>query len=690
MKNNRQLAQNKYRADIDGLRAIAVLAVVGYHAFPNIIKGGFIGVDIFFVISGFLISTILFETLENGTFSFLGFYARRIRRIFPALLVVLVTCFVFGWFTLFVDEYKQLGKHIAGGAGFVSNFLLWGESGYFDNAAATKPLLHLWSLGIEEQFYIIWPLLLWSAYKLRFNFLIITVVVALISFALNIKGVETESIATFYSLQTRFWELLCGSLLAWLTIYKKNFIIERQARSVTLCDLLSVLGFILIAYGLYRITKNVYFPGYWALVPTIGTVLIISAGSKALLNRVLLSNKLLVWIGLISFPLYLWHWPLLSFARIIEGNSLTNINIHMAAVVVSFVLAWFTYRLIEKPVRFGNVGDEGKVKSTTLLVLMIIIGCVGYNTYQRDGLQFRSMAKKFNAYEKLMITSDKRQCIDLPYAHKKDGDWFCKIGNSNIAPTIFAYGDSHAFSLLPALEKLAADKNISILFQSQSGCLPLLGVRKKLLGIGSWLAKHNCSELNNRIFNYVKNNDIKNVFLISYWIYYPWYDIVPTNEITEFAAKYNEMHKVYERSMAIGWLDYGWLGGPWYSYGIYNTVQKYKRLGVNLYIFEDVPTQKLKPRDAIRKALVNGKEINQFSISKTEHQKKQKYISEKFSKLNKKSVNIINLDDLLCVDGTCSIEIDGSILYSGTNHLSVSGALVAYPKIKETFNSLKK
>ncbi len=162
--------------------------MVLFHAFPGLIRGGFIGVDIFFVISGYLISTIIFENLDRGSFSFREFYVRRIKRIFPALIVVLLACFAFGWFALLADEFNQLGKHIAAGAGFVSNIVLWGEAGYFDNSAETKPLLHLWSLGIEEQFYIVWPLLLWFAWKRKFNLLTIAVLIAIISLALNIKG----------------------------------------------------------------------------------------------------------------------------------------------------------------------------------------------------------------------------------------------------------------------------------------------------------------------------------------------------------------------------------------------------------------------------------------------------------------------------------------------------------------------
>jgi peptidoglycan/LPS O-acetylase OafA/YrhL len=318
------LSHPKYRPDIDGLRAIAVLAVVAFHAFPNWVKGGFIGVDVFFVISGYLISTIIFENLDKGTFSFSEFYARRITRIFPALILVLVACFVFGWFALLADEYRQLGKHIAAGAGFISNIVFWNEAGYFDNAADTKPLLHLWSLGVEEQFYIVWPLLLWFAWKRNFNLLTITILVATLSFIINIKGVQQDPVATFYSPQTRFWELLCGSLLAWMTLYKMNawttakskldgclalavYREKHPTNGKTLSNFLSFVGLILLTYGFCRINKELSFPGKWALVPVVGSVLIIAAGAKTWVNRVILSNKVLVWFGLISFPLYLWH-----------------------------------------------------------------------------------------------------------------------------------------------------------------------------------------------------------------------------------------------------------------------------------------------------------------------------------------------------------------------------------------------
>jgi peptidoglycan/LPS O-acetylase OafA/YrhL len=316
------LLHPKYRPDIDGLRAIAILLVLLFHGFPTKVSGGFIGVDIFFVISGFLISTIIYENLERGTFNFIDFYARRIKRIFPALLLVLVVSYTLGWFALLGDQYKQLGKHIAAGVGFVSNFVLWEEVGYFDNTAETKPLLHLWSLGIEEQFYVAWPLLLWLSWKARLSLPTITIIIALFSFGLNIKGIGNDATATFYSPQTRFWELLCGSLLAWFVLHEKRetylfnarfdrwllSLIPKRLSSTkrrTFANLSSLLGLLFIIYGTYRIDRNSSFPGEWAIIPVLGAVLLIFAGSEAWINRTILSNRILVWFGLISFPLYL-------------------------------------------------------------------------------------------------------------------------------------------------------------------------------------------------------------------------------------------------------------------------------------------------------------------------------------------------------------------------------------------------
>jgi peptidoglycan/LPS O-acetylase OafA/YrhL len=210
--------QASYRPDVDGLRAIAVLSVVIFHAFPTLLTGGFVGVDVFFVISGYLISSIIVKNLESGDLGFVEFYSRRIRRIFPVLILVLLVCLLVGWQVLMADEYAQLGLHIAAGAGFVSNFVLWAESGYFDTASDAKPLLHLWSLGIEEQFYIVWPLLMWSVHKAKIRFGLMVGLVLLVSFAWNVGTVGAQPVSAFYMPYSRVWELVIGALLAITTM----------------------------------------------------------------------------------------------------------------------------------------------------------------------------------------------------------------------------------------------------------------------------------------------------------------------------------------------------------------------------------------------------------------------------------------------------------------------------------------
>lgn len=334
-----------YRADIDGLRALAVLAVLGFHGFPNTIKGGFIGVDIFFVISGFLISTLILKGLNNHNFSFTEFYLRRTKRIFPSLILILSFCLVLGWFTLWVNEYKQLGKHIASSASFISNYIYWGEAGYFDSDPESKPLLHLWSLAIEEQFYILWPVLLWFCWKRGLNLLTILLSLSALSFIFNILWSYSDRTAAFYSLQTRAWELLLGGTLAWLEIYYGGVWLKRlifsspkNFPSKLVNNLLSVLGCVLIIFALVKVTSTNVFPGYWALFPALGSALIIAGGSKAWFNRNILSHPIAVWFGLISFPLYLWHWPLLFFAR----NS-TDDSLHSLVILAVLVISVFSH-----------------------------------------------------------------------------------------------------------------------------------------------------------------------------------------------------------------------------------------------------------------------------------------------------------------------------------------------------------
>mgnify|MGYP000252194055 CR=1 FL=1 len=465
LKEMAYLNHPKYRPDIDGMRAIAVLSVVLFHAFPSYIKGGFVGVDVFFVISGFLISSIIFEGLKKNNFSLGVFYSRRVNRIFPALLIVLSASWALGWFALFADEFMQLGKHIAGGAAFVSNIVLLKESGYFDNSAETKILLHLWSLGIEEQFYLIWPLTLWAAWKVRFNTLILIFSVAAVSFWLNISNIKTDAVSVFYSPQTRFWELQAGSFLAYVTM-NKDIVLPawRGTVSQIVRNCLSFAGIAMLVVAFSLVTKNNAFPGWWALLPTIGSVMIIAAGPHAWLNRTILSHKVVVFIGLISFPLYLWHWPLLTFARIIE-NGTPPPEISWAAVALSVLLAWLTYRLIETPLK--NVGS--RAKTVALTALMVVMGATGYATYKLNGIPDRRMIKFSEQINKQFVgplwqyTKNDSCMAKHPMAGTaKFGWWFC-MESKDANPTLMLIGTSFANHLYAGLAQNSDTKQNTIL-----------------------------------------------------------------------------------------------------------------------------------------------------------------------------------------------------------------------------------
>jgi peptidoglycan/LPS O-acetylase OafA/YrhL len=370
-------ATDTYRADIDGLRAFAVLSVVLFHAFPNVIRGGYVGVDVFFVISGYLISSILFSEMTESRFSLTTFYGRRIRRIFPALVVCLAVVLAYGFIALMPFELAQLGKHVFFGASFLSNIALWGETGYFDTAASLKPLLHLWSLGVEEQFYILWPALLWMAFRIKAPIGQLLLALFLMSFAINIALSMTSISAAFYSPFSRFWELLAGAGLAW----RREISLTPKARSW-----LSWAGLAALLTSVAVFTARMPFPGWLALVPVGGAMAMLAAGPEATVNRVVFSNRAAVFVGLISYPLYLWHWPLISYALIVRMEKPLTPLMAIALVASSFLLAWTTYRFIEHPIRFGAHRHR---RTVIISACMAALGACGLVVWMNKGFPER-------------------------------------------------------------------------------------------------------------------------------------------------------------------------------------------------------------------------------------------------------------------------------------------------------------
>ena len=436
--NSKALA---YRPDIDGLRALAVLFVLLFHAFPSLLPGGFVGVDVFFVISGYLITGLILRDLESGQFSLRHFYARRVRRIFPALCLVMAVSLGYGWLVLTAGEYQQLGRHVASGAAFLANFMFWREAGYFDNAADTKPMLHLWSLGIEEQFYMVWPPLLWLWWRRwrALSWLVIPLAGLSLGYSLHLAG--RDLVADFYSPLTRFWELLLG---AWLVYMARSGRLGGGFwRSVA-----APLGLLLVLLSLVWVHQGLAFPGGWALLPAVGAALLLGAGMQAGLNQHLLASPALVWLGLISYPLYLWHWPLLSMARIVASQT-PAAEVRALLLVLSVLLAWLTYRYLERPIRFGS---QRRWAVPVLCLCMVLLFTAGHNINRQHGLQFRHHDLLNADPASMVIGADrarlKPECL-LGNAKQLGLDWCFSDGRP--APNYVLLGDSKGEALFYGL-----------------------------------------------------------------------------------------------------------------------------------------------------------------------------------------------------------------------------------------------
>lgn len=489
MKESRQ-----YRPDIDGLRAIAIFGVVIYHAFPEIIPGGFVGVDFFFVISGYLISGIIFRQTLDGAFSFSDFYARRIKRIFPALLLVLIVTLVYGWNVMLSDEFVMLGKHVSGGLGFIQNIILYNESGYFDAASETKPLMHLWSLGVEEQFYIFFPFISLLFVKSKSRILYIVSGISLASFLYNVHLVYLNPSASFYLPFSRVWELMAGSFLAWLSLKKK------YSPSVFMSNVISFSGLLLVIASFALINKYDPFPGFLALMPVVAAALLIKAGDNSFINKRFLSAKPMVILGLISYPLYLWHWPIMTFVRMSMPNTPSG-TIMLSAVLASVVLAYLTYRFVEIPLKSVVIKPYLTKALSISGILIFFIGllvCYGVISAKNNTAVVEDLVSAAGEWE-------------YPSGFNKinfDGvNVYALPGKKN---TLF-YGDSNIEQYSSRIRNLTT-KDRGAIFLTGGGCLALDGVVAD--------GYQHCDHLYGDLITLSKDKNIDTIVVGGLWLKY--------------------------------------------------------------------------------------------------------------------------------------------------------------------------
>lgn len=651
-----------YRPDIDGLRALAVLSVVFFHAFPEVLPGGFVGVDIFFVISGYLISSIIIKALGRGEFSFADFYARRVRRIFPALLVVLTACLVAGWGALFPDEYAQLAKHSVAGLGFVANFVFWQEAGYFDTEAELKPLLHLWSLGVEEQFYIVWPALALLMWHIRRRLDGIVFLLAAVSLVSSIALSAQFPVASYFLPWTRGWELLFGAALAWrLQRYGTIF----PATAVWAPSIASAAGLLLVVLGLVVIDKERVFPGAWALLPVCGAVLLIAAGPRAAVNRILLSARPTVWVGLISFPLYLWHWPLLSFTRILHPERATP-PVLLAVLAAAFVLSWATFRLVELPLRRHG----GRRAVAGLVLASVLLAIVGWNIHLRDGLEIRlkdAQAQQESAAlrwdEAWFGSSDCRHLMPADFSGS------CLIGDASRAPDAVIIGDSHANHFFWGISEALGRSRGNLLQINKDGCLLLVGMdTREKTG-----ESRGCASVAQAAFAYaVEEPEVKTIFLAGRWVLG-----ITARQLKDKPGVFSRAHR---KPVLLAAPDDPSIGrGDVVATALDETLRQLAAAGKRIVFLDSVPELPFNARECVH--WTPNRFVSRIPQPDCEVPRKliearngeyRPYLRPVLEKYPE--VIVFDPQSVMCDDRACRGRRDGELLYRDDDHLSMAGS----------------
>jgi peptidoglycan/LPS O-acetylase OafA/YrhL len=649
-----------YRADIDGLRAVAVLSVVGFHTFPALLPGGFLGVDIFFVISGYLITGILLENLQQQHFSFLEFYRRRIQRIFPALLVVLAACLAAGWYLLISDEFQDVARHALASAGFFSNWLLWHRNFYFDTGADTKPLQHLWSLAVEEQYYIAWPVVLWLTWRLRLNVGVIISILAAGSFALNIADTFSADFVNtqiaFASSLTRAWELMLGGLLAYTTTYRGRslpFISLTGAPPALKMrdDVLTTTGIVVLGAALVSISPERALPGFWTLLPTISTYLIIAAGPHAWINSAVLASRPCRFIGIISYPLYLWHWPLLSFARVINGATPPAI-VRLVLIGVAIFLAWLTYRIVEQPIRGGRRRPS---KAISLLAAMLIIGSVSYAGFRYDPLDDRPVLRQLTDVVRHSSLPGYGRCRD-PQLVEGPKLNLCIVAEQG-GTTAALIGDSHAEDKFFGFVRSDHERHWALL--GSPACPPVYALNVYIQGDG----ESDCRQKFVKIIDWLDSqSQIRLVVLGFFGGYF-------LN--TAYAADHVIHHTGPDRVVISGVSGQSGSRSELFFFGLDQAIAQLERAHKQIVVLIDLPEFPFLPRDCFRRRDTSGCILQRSAVIA-----RQAELRAIIAKLQRAHPGIGVFDPLerFCPNSQCTYIETGQLLYEDSNHLSRYGS----------------
>jgi peptidoglycan/LPS O-acetylase OafA/YrhL len=630
----------RHRLDIDGLRAIAVIPVVLYHAHLLRMPGGFVGVDIFFVISGYLITGLILNALEKGRFSIVDFYERRARRILPALFVVLVVTSVAAYLFLLPHNLRDYGRSLIATLFFFSNILFSRQSGYFDAPSEMKPLLHTWSLAVEEQFYIVYPLFLFLiARYFRKRYFLAVAAAFVLSFALSVRQLHTDSVAAFYLAPPRAWELMMGGVLALRVL--------PELKNRLAANILGLTGLVLIFYSVFVFSAETPFPGYNALFPSVGAALIIFSGSgqESWAGR-LLSTKPLVFVGLISYSLYLWHWVLLVFARYYLIRPLTRME---AAVVIAaaFIAASLSWRFVETPVRRRSFASGPWIFAGAALA-SLPLAAFGGLAFVKHGFPARydgQVRKLVDGADDIWKRRD--ECLGK----------VCRVGAAAVPASFILWGDSHAGATAPALEQFAAANQLAGFVAYQGACAPLLHLKR-------YDQDFDCEKFNQMVFDYIQTHPVATILLEGRW------------------ALYAEGKRYKEEAGGPALLTKG--RRPEEDYAAFEelvpaTLEQMQKLGAKVIIIASTPEVGIDVPTASARQLLSGTSVPLAPTYSDFLDRQRRAFQVLGEAATRYSAQLAYPHQLLCDHTNCLVVKDGRPLYSDDNHLSTHGATVLTP-----------
>jgi peptidoglycan/LPS O-acetylase OafA/YrhL len=625
-----------YRPEIDGLRAIAILVVVLYHAglgFP----GGFIGVDVFFVISGYLITSLILKDLQNERFSLRNFWERRIKRIVPAATVLVVSVLVAGWFLLLPDDYADLGRSALSQAVFGANIYFYKTLDYFDAAADEKPLLHTWSLAVEEQFYLLFPfvvvLLLRSAFfRTRKGLILLFASGALASFALSVWSVKVAPLASFYLLPSRSWELLLGSVIALVPrppdLRAKNWIFGVLAWSG--------VAAIVLASTVY--TSDTPFPGIAALLPVIGAALFIWASNRhecmgsGFSARALLATRPAVFIGLISYSLYLWHWPLLAFATYIGVVGLP-LSTRLGLVFLSFVLAVLSWRFVETPLRHGASISRSRIYAGGV-ASVAVIALLSASIMATGGFPGRVDAEILRIAD---VRLQRPEMDEIGLDRVKRDEVITLAAGDEVSARLLLWGDSHAWSVAPAVADLCRKhglKGTAIYYPATPPLVDFVNRSNQGLDFRS-------PQWAEAVIDYVRRNGIKYVLAAGYW----------------GKQAQDSPPGVLERAIA-------------------DTVADLNAAGAHVFFLLQVPSHQASAPDAIARSLWFGEKQLNWLSTRAHHQSIHQRVKDAATNVTEGRLTVIDPEEAFfdAQTGQHLAEVEGEVLFYDSHHLSNFGA----------------